>query len=134
MGKLEKIYKEGVALEFKGCPEEALIKYKEGLKEQASDEERMFVAMFHRHIAVIYEQMGEMLKAKRSFLNALKHGRPDAYIYLWLGDLSVNRGEMRSADKYYSRCEELAILEKDEDLLGLIAKRKYPQRTRRKTR
>src|SRR4051812_26957693 len=119
MSKLEKILKEGIALEFGGRREEALLKYKEGLKEQASEQDKMFVPLFHRHIAVIYEQIGEMLKAKRSHLNALKYGKPDPYTYFWLGDLSVSRGELRSANRYYSRCEELATLEDDKDLLEL---------------
>ena len=134
MSKLERIFKQGVELESKGRREEALSKYKQGLKQEPSDREKMFVPMFHRHIAVIYEQMGEMLKAKRSHLNALKYGRPNSYTYLWLGDLSVSRGELAAARRYFARCEEIATLEKDEDLLKLLAKRKISNRSKQRNR
>ena len=132
MSGLRQIYSEGMALTMQGESEAALRKFKEALKLQSSDDlEKHWVSSCHFSIAVIHYGRGDMLKAKRSWLKYIKEGGPEPWTYLTLADISENRGEHAAARRYYGRCEELATLQKDKDLLQLLAKRKRPRRTRR---
>jgi tetratricopeptide (TPR) repeat protein len=124
MNKLERVFKQGLALASADHLEEALNKFKEALRQKLSNKEKLWVALCHRNIGLIHEQRGEMLKAKRSHLNALKYRKPDPYTYLWLGDLAESRDELKAARRYFDLSGELAIVENDQDLLKLIAQRK----------
>jgi tetratricopeptide (TPR) repeat protein len=133
MKKLRTMLEEGTRLARQGCLEAAMGKFKEALKEEASDKEKNLVATLHRNIGMIHEQRGEMLKAKRRYLIAEKYGKPNPWTYHWLGTLSESRGELAAAKRYFARSEELATREKDEDLLRLLAKQNRSRRSDRNT-
>ena len=131
MNNVRRIFEDGLALAKEGDLNAALSKFKEALRQAPPTKEKLWVGLCHRNIAMIHELRGELLKAKRSHLNALKYRGPDPYTYHWLGTLSESRGEVAAAKRYFARCEELATLEKDEDLLKLLANRKRSKRFRK---
>jgi hypothetical protein len=128
MCELKKILLDGLALSLNDRPEAALLKFKEGLRhEPRSENERIYVAMLHRMSGVIHEQLGQTLKAKRCHLKSMRYRvKADPCDYYCLGLLSQQRGELWAADRYFTRCEELAMLAKDgyDWLLEILAKGK----------
>jgi tetratricopeptide (TPR) repeat protein len=135
MGEIKRIYLEGLEMLSQGEDDGALSKFKEvlGLK-PLDDTEKFWVSSCHFSISVIHYGRGEMRKAKRSLLKSMKDRDPASWTQLALGDISESLGQHAAAGRYYDRCEELATLEKDEDLLEVLAKRKRPSRRRKKSR
>jgi tetratricopeptide (TPR) repeat protein len=135
MSEMKRIYLEGLTLLSQGEKDGALSKFKEVLRLKPSDDtEKFWVSSCHFSISVIHYGRGEMLKAKRSLLKSMKDRDPAPWTQLGLGDLSESLGQHAAAQRYYDRCEELATLEKDGDLLEVLAKRKRPSRGKKKSR
>lgn len=135
MSEVRRLYLEGLALAMQGENDGALTNFKKALKLQPVDDtEKHWVMSCHSCIAVIHYGRGEMLKAKRNWLKYIKEGGQESWTCLMLGDVSGTIGQYAAAVRYYERCEELATLEDDKDLLKLIAKRKLKPRTKHKIR
>lgn len=127
MNKLKKILLDGLDLSTKGQLDDALSKWKEGLTEEPRKGDKLYVRMLHKIMSVTYEQRGETFKAKRSFLKSMQFlKKPGPCDYYWLGILSSRLGQLRATDRYFTRCEQLALLEREEYewLLEILEKMK----------
>lgn len=116
---------EGVKLASDGKVDEALSQFNNALKLSIKKDDERWVCLIHKNIALIHERSGNLRKAKRSYLDALKYCDADAYIYFSLGELCEQLAERDAARKYFSRAGELAAHAKDQDLVAMLRKHGY---------
>jgi tetratricopeptide (TPR) repeat protein len=125
MNRFRQVLQEGVRLASHGKADEALSQFNKALKLNIKKDDERWVCLIHKNIGLIHERNGNLRKAKRSYLDALKYCDADAYTYFSLGDLCERLVERNAARKYFSRSRELAVHTKDQDLLDMLLKRGY---------
>jgi len=114
---------QGIALASEGKVEKALAELDTGLKQALKRENHRWTIHFSRNLGLLYDQIGNLNKAKKYYSIALRYNKSDPSSYYLLGDLYERLGKLALSRRNFTSCYQLAVKNKDEEFLEILDKR-----------
>lgn len=116
---------EALALARRSLPEEALELLDRSLADAREAEDSHSVAVFAKNAAIISSNVGDLQRAIDYYAEAIQSQPGDAFLRLALVDTYERLGQAQRAQEALSKCYEIALLERDEDLLKILRERGF---------
>jgi len=118
-----RVLEEALALARRSLPEEALGLLDRNLAVAREAEDSYSVAVFAKNAAIISSNVGDLQRAIDYYAEAIQSHPGDAYLRIALADAYERLGQEQRAREALSKCCEIALLERDEDLLKILRER-----------
>ena len=120
-----RVLEEALALARRSLPEEALGLLDRNLADAREAEDSHSVAVFAKNAAIISTNIGDLQRAVDYYAEAIQSQPGDAYLRIALADAYERLGQEQRAREALSKCHEIALMERDEDLLKILRERDF---------